>query len=221
MDRHGRPVPEAAPVVGVVLAGAVTLYGYLFAPAGTLLPVLLVGLLLLYGFTAFGIVRSDDPTVVLPPDAVLAAGVLLAVPVVGYGLAVAGQPMFAVFVALVAAVPPALYHARFGERINPIDSRATLAAAVVGAAVLLAVGVAVVDDPAMATVDAVLLVLAAADYRESRAGPMDEAVEATLVAACLGGAGLVVVYLVLVAGQPTTGVLVGAAMLVVGAYFVL
>jgi hypothetical protein len=221
MDRRGRPVPEAAPVVGVVLAGAVALYGSLFAPTGTLLPVVLGALLLLYGFTAFAVVRSDDPTAVLPPDALLAAGIVLAVLVVGYGLAVARQPMFAVFVGLVGVVPPALYHARFGERIDPLDARTTLAAAVAGAAALLAVGVAVVDDPAMAVVDAVLVVLAAADYREARGGAMDEAVETALVSACLGGAGLAVVYFVLVAGQAATGVLVGTAMLVVGAYFVL
>lgn len=218
MSRRGRPVPEAAPVVGVVLAFSVALYGYLFAPAGTFLPVLLAALLTLYAFTAFAVVRTDDPAGVLYPDAVLAGGFVLAVLVAAYGLAIAGQPMFAGFVALVAVVPPALYHARYGERVNPLGARATLGAALVCAAVLLALGV-VVDDPAMATVDAVLLALAAADYRETRGPPMDATVEATLVAACLGGGGLAVVYFVLVAGQAATGVLVGAAMLVVGAYF--
>jgi hypothetical protein len=218
MSRRGRPVPEAAPVVGVVLAFSAVLYGYLFAPEGTLLPVFLVALLTLYAFTAFAVVRTDAPASVLRPDAVLAAGFLLAVLAGAYGLAVAGQPMFAAFVALVAAVPPALYHARYGDPVNPLDPRATLVAALGGTAVLLALGV-LVGDPAMATVDAVVLALAAADYRETRGPPMDPTAEATLVAACLGGGGLAVVYFVLVVGRAATGVLVGAGMLVVGAYF--
>lgn len=220
MSRRGRPVPEAAPVVGVVLAFSVVLFGYLFAPPGTLLPTVLVGLLLLYAFTAFAVVRTDHPERVLAPDAVLAVGVLCSVLVVGYGLSVAGQPAFAAFVALVAVLPTALYHARYGERVNPLSPRATLAAALAGALGLLALGV-VVSDPAMGAADAVLLVLAAADYRDVRGPPMDDLVEAGLVAACLGGAGLAVVYFVFVAGQAATGVLVGWVLLVVGAYFVM
>lgn len=217
MSRRGRPVPEAAPVVGVVLAFSVALYGYLFAPEGAFLPVFLVALLALYAFTAFAVARTDDPASILLPDVVLAVGFLLAVVAGGYGLAGEGQPMFAALVALVAVVPPALYHARYADPVNPLGPRATLAAALAAAAGLLALG-AVVDDPAMATVDAVLLALAAADYRETRGPPLDPTVEATLVAGCFGGGGLAVVYFVLVAGQAATGVLVGAALLVVGAY---
>jgi len=154
MSRRGRPVPEAAPVVGVVLAFSAVLYGYLFAPEGTLLPVFLVALLTLYAFTAFAVVRTDAPASVLRPDAVLAAGFILAVLAGAYGLAVAGKAMFAAFI-----------------------------------------------------------------YRETRGPPMDPTAEATLVAACLGGGGLAVVYFVLVAGRAATGVLVGAGMLVVGTYF--
>lgn len=219
MSRRGRRVPEAAPLVGVVLAFSVALFGYLFAPTGTMLPVFLVALLLLYGFTAYGIVRSPDPAAVLPPDAVLAAGVLAAGLLGGYGLVVAGQPMFAVFVALVASALPALYHARYGEPVNPLDADATLLVALGVGAVVLGVGILLVDDPAMAALDAVVVVLAAADYRDTRGRPLSDLLEFSLVAVTLGGAALSVLYFALVAGDPVVGLLVGGSLLVVGAFF--
>ncbi|WP_255194981.1 hypothetical protein [Halorarius litoreus] len=219
MSRRGRRVPEAAPLVGVVLAFSVALFGYLFAPTGTLLPIFLVALLLLYGFTAYGIVRSPDPAAVLPPDAVLAVGVLTAGLLGGYGFVVAGQPMFALFVALVAGVPPALYHARYGESVNPLGADVTLLVALVVGAAVLVVGVVLVGDPAMAALDAVVVVLAAADYRDTRGTPLPDLLEFSLVAATLGGAALSVLYFALVAGDPVVGLLVGGSLLVVGAFF--
>lgn len=219
MSRRGRRVPEAAPLVGLVLAFATALFGYLFAPPGAVLPVVLVAVVLLYGFTVYGVVRSPDPTAVLRPDPVLAGGVLLAGVLGGYGLVGPHRPTFALFVALVAVVPPALYHARYGERVNPLSPDATLVVAVV-AGLLVAVGGSVlVGDPALATLDAVVIGLAGADYRDARGRPLPRTLEAALVAATLGGAVLSVLYLALVADRPAVGLLVGAALLVVGAYF--
>lgn len=219
MSRRGRRVPEAAPLVGLVLAFAVALFGYLFAPPRTLLPLFLVALLLVYGFTAYAVVRSPDPAAVIPPDAVLAGGFLVAGLLGGYGLVVAGQPMFGLFVALVAGILPALYHARYGERVNPLDATRTFAAAVAVAALVLGVGVLLVGDPAMATLDAVVVVLAAADYRDTRGARLSDLAEFTLVAATLGGAALAVLYFAFVARDPVVGLLVGGSLLAVGAFF--
>lgn len=219
MSRRDRRVPEAAPVVGVVLAFAVALFGYLFAPRATLLPVFLAALLLLYGFTAYGVVRSADPVAVLPPDPVLAAGVLAAGLLGGYGLAVADQPMFGLFVALVAALVPALYHARYGEQVNPLDPDATLALALFVASVVVAVGI-LIAEPALAVVNGVVVALAGADYRDARGAPLSDLAEYALVVVTLGGAALSVVAFA-AAGRAAVGVLVGAALVAVGAFFAL
>lgn len=219
MSRRGRRVPEAAPLVGLVLGFSAGLFGYLFAPPGALLPVLLVAVVLFYGFTVYGVVRSPDPTAVLRPDPVLAGGVLLAGLLGGYGLVVAHRPALALFAALVAVVPPALYHARYGERVNPLSPDATLAVAVVAGLLVAAGGSVLVADPALAVLDAVVIVLAGTDYRDARGRSLPRTLEAALVAATLGGAVLSVLYLALVAGRPVVGLLVGAALLVVGSYF--
>lgn len=219
MSRRGRRVPEAAPLVGLVLSFSTALFGYLFAPAGALLPLLLVAVVLLYGFTAYGIVTSPAPAAVLPPNPVLAGGVLLGGVLASYGLVAAVTPTFALFAGLVAAVPPALYHARFGERVNPLDADVTLAAAVATAVLIAIAGTVVVGDAPVAALDAVVLVLAAADYRDARGDPLPEVASAALVAATLGGAVLSVLYFALVADRAAVGLLAGAALLVVGAYF--
>lgn len=214
---RGEPIPEAAPLVGLVVGFAVAAYGFLFAPPGTHLLTLLLAVLPVYVLTAYAVVRTDeDVTRVLPPDAVLAGGFLAAAPVAGYGIVVAGQPAFGLFVALVVGVPPALYHARFGERVNPLSADATVAVAVL---VAVLVGVAgALDDPVVATLAAALVVFAAVDYRDARGAPLSERAEFSLVAATLGGASLAIVYFAAV-GEAVAGLLAGGALLVVGAYF--
>ncbi|MFC7235329.1 hypothetical protein [Halosegnis marinus] len=219
MSRRGQPVPEAAPLIGVVLAFGVAGFGFLFAPADARLPVAAVALLLLYGFTAYGVARSPDPAAAIPPDPTLAAGLLLGAVAAGYGVVV-GQPMPGLLVAAVAAVPPAAYHARFGERVNPLSPDRTFLAAGGLAALVVALGV-LVGDPAVGALDAAVLLLAAADYRDTRGEPLSEVAEFTLVAAALGGAALALLYFVLVADRPAIGLLAGAALVVVGAYFAL
>lgn len=219
MSRRDRRVPEAAPLVGVVLAFAVALFSYLFAPRATLLPAFLVSLFLLYGFTAYGIVRSPDPSAVLPPDPVLASGVLASGLLGGYGLVVADQPMFGLFVALVAALVPALYHARNGERVNPLGPDVTLALSLLVAAVVVGIGV-LYAEAALAVVNGVVLALAGADYRDVRGAPLSDLAEYALVGATLGGGALSVVAFA-AAGEAAVGVLVGAALVAVGAFFAL
>lgn len=214
---RGEPVPEAAPLVGLVVGFAVAAYGFLFAPPGTHLLTLLLAVLPVYVLTAYAVVRTDeDVTRVLPPDAVLAGGFLAAAPVAGYGIVVAGQPAFGLFVALVVGVPPALYHARFGERVNPLSADATVAVAVLVAVLVGMVGA--FDDPVVAMLAAALVVFAAVDYRDARGASLSERAEFSLVAATLGGAGLAVVYFAAV-GEAVAGLLAGGALLVVGAYF--
>lgn len=205
--------------MGLVLAFSVALFGYLFAPPTTLLPVFLVALLSVYGFTAYAIVQSPDPAAVIPPDAALAGGFLAAGLLGGYGLVVAGQPMFGLFVALLAVLVPALYHARYGEPVNPLGADETFLLALVVAALVLVVGVVFVGDPAMAALDAIVLVLVAADYRDTRGVPLSDLAEFTLVATTLGGAALSVLYFALVADDPVLGLLVGSSLLVIGAFF--
>lgn len=209
--------------MGLVIAFAVALFGFLFGPAGSHLATVLLAVLPLYAFTAFGIVRADERVAsVIRPDAVLAGALFAAVAVVGYGLVVADQPAFAVLVGLVVAVPPAMYHARYGEPVNPLSPNATLAAAAAGAAGLLAlgplVGGPVAGDATLWALDAVIVVLAALDHRDRRGGPLDARTERAVVGGSFAGAALAVGYFVLVASAPVAGVFVAGALIAVGAY---
>lgn len=210
-----RRVPEAAPVVGLLLALSFAIFALLFTDA--VLSAVLVSVTVLYAFTAYGIYHDDDPANTLRPDPILAGGVLGAGLVLGYTVVTGGRPLFGLFVALVVVAPAALYHARYGEAVNPLSPLSTLAVAGAVAAAVLAYGVAV-DDSLLATVDAVLLVLAAEDYRGQRGDPLTRAAERVAVVACLGGALLALAYF-LFAGTPTTALLVAGALVVVGAYF--
>jgi hypothetical protein len=219
MSRRGQPVPEAAPLLGLVLAFGIAGFGFRFGPPGSHLATAAVALVVLYGFTAYGIARSPDPVDAIPPDPVLAGGALLAALAVGYGVFV-GQPMAGVLVGLVAAVPPVAYHARFGERRNPLSPNRTFLAAV-AVALLLVVAGAFLADLALAALTGGLLVLAAADYRDARGDPLGDLAEFALVAAAFGGAALAVLYFTLVADRPAVGLLAGTALVAVGAYFAL
>lgn len=211
-------MPEAAVLVGVVLSLSFSVYAVLFADA--LLPAVLVAATVLYAFVGFAVARDDDPAATLLPDPILAGGVLVAGVVFGYGVVVA-QPLFGLFVALVVLLPTALYHARFGEPVNPLSPVATLAVAGAVGALVLAYGVLVAGDPVLATVVAVLLVVGAEDYRAQRGDPLTRTAERVAVAVCLGGAVLSLAYFLLVRGAPTTALLVSGSLVVVGGYFAL
>lgn len=210
--------------MGLVIAFAIALFGLLFGPSGSHLATVLLAVVPLYAFTAFGIVRADERVAsVVRPDPVLAGAVLAAVAVVGYGLVVAGQPSFAVLVGLVVVVPPAMYHARYGEPVNPLSPGQTLAVAGAAAAALLAAGPLVggsgsTSDATVWALDALVVLLAGLDYRDERGGPLDERTERAVVGTCFGGAALAVGYFVLVASAPVVGVLVAGSLIAVGAY---
>jgi hypothetical protein len=205
-----RPVPEAAPIVGLVLAFAFALFGFLFSADH--LGTALVGVALLYPFVAFGVARSEDPTAVFRPDVVLAVGFLGGAPVLLYGVAT-GRPLFGAFVASVVAVPPALYHARFGESVNPLSASASLAVGLLVALGLLAYGAA--GNLLLGALSAVVVGLGAVDYHRQRGGTLDRRARTVGVVGCLGG-GLAAFGLLAVTDRPTAGLAAGAVLVAIG-----
>ncbi|MDZ7746695.1 MAG: hypothetical protein U5K28_09375 [Halobacteriales archaeon] len=216
MSRRGEPVPEAAPLVGLVLAFGIAGFGVLFGTDETRLVAVAIALAVLYGFTAIGIVRSGDPTDAIPPTPVLAAGSALAVALAGYGF-VTSSPSLAIAVASMAVVPTALYHARYGERVNPFSPTLTLLAVGVFAAAVVGLGV-FTDDSVPGLVTAVALVLAGLDYRQQRGGSLSDVARTRVVVGLFGGS----VFFVLggiVAAEPTLGLVTGSVCLLLGAFF--
>ncbi|QLD85335.1 hypothetical protein HWV23_06200 [Natronomonas halophila] len=207
-----RRVPEAAPLVGLVLAFAFGLFGLLFSPNH--LGTLLVSALILYPFVAFGIVRSESPEDVFVPDYVLAAGFLASAPVFLYGIVIQ-RALFGSLVALVVGVPPALYHARFGESVNPLSPDGSLAAGLLGTVGLLAY--ATVSDLLAGSAAAAILGAAAVDYRRQRGGPIDRRTRTIALVGCLGG-GLLAFGALAAAGRSTEGLAIGGVLVVIGAF---
>jgi hypothetical protein len=207
-----RRVPEAAPLVGLVLAFAFTLFGLLFS--SNHLGTLLVSALILYPFVAFGIVRSETPEDVFVPDYVLAAGFLGSAPLLLYGIAI-GQALFGALVALVVGVPPALYHARFGESVNPLSPDQSLAVGLLGTAGLLAY--AAMSNLLVGSAAAALLGAAAVDYRRQRGGPIERRTRTIALVGCLGG-GLLAFGALVMSGRPTEGLAAGGVLVVIGAF---
>lgn len=206
-----RPVPEAAPLVGLVLAFAFVLFGALFSSDH--LATALVGVVLLYPFVIFGVVRSEDPTPVFRPDAVLAVGFLGGAPALLYGVAT-GRPLFGALVATVVAVPPVLYHARFGESVNPLSPDASLAVGLLAALGLLAYGGAG-GHLLLGALSAVVVGLGAVDYNRQRGGPLDRRARTVGVVGCLGG-GIAVFGALAATGRPTAGLAAGAVLVAIG-----
>jgi hypothetical protein len=207
-----RRVPEAAPLVGLVLAFAFALFGLLFS--SNHLGTLLVSALILYPFVAFGIVRSETPEDVFVPDYVLAAGFLGSAPLLLYGIAI-GQALFGALVALVVGVPPALYHARFGESVNPLSPDQSLTVGLLGTAGLLAY--AAVSNLLVGSAAAAILGAAAVDYRRQRGGPIERRTRTTALVGCLGG-GLLAFGALAMTGRPTEGLAAGGVLVVIGAF---
>lgn len=214
MSRHA---PELALVVGVVLALGFAAYGLLFSDA--VLATLLVSLALLYAFAAFAVLRDDDPAAVLRPRLVLGAAALFGTLTFGYGLVVS-RPLFGLLVALLAVVPVVLYHGRYGRGISPLSPRLTLSLAALAATLVLAYGVVVAGGDPVASVDAALILLVALDDRDVRGGAFGAYGEMLAVGLCTGGGALLVLSFV-VAGSPTTGLVLAAPLLAVGAFLAL
>jgi len=210
-----RPVPEAAPIVGLVLAFAFALFGFLFSSDH--LATALVSVALLYPFVVFGVARSESPADVFLPDAVLAVGFLGGAPALLYGVAT-GRPLFGALVAAVVAVPPALYHARFGESFNPLSPDATLLVGLLSAGGLLAYGAA--DGLLLGTLSAVLVGLGAVDYHRQREDGLERRTHTVVIVVCLGG-GLAAFGSLTVAGRPTEALAAGAVLVALGGAFAL
>ena len=210
-----RPVPEAAPLVGVVLSFGFALFGFLTSENH--LATALGSVVLLYPFVGFGLARSERPEAVFRPDPVLAVGYLGGALVALYGV-VSGQFVFGALVAAVVAVPPALYHARFGEPINPLSPDATLALGLLAAAGLLVAGLRRALLPG--ALAAALVGLAAVDYRRQRGGPLARRPRTAALVCCLGG-GLAAFGLLTVSGRPTQGLAAGSVAVAVGAFLAL
>jgi len=207
-----RPVPEAAPIVGVVLAFAFALFGFLFS--SNHLATVLVSVLLLYPFVVFGIVRSGTPEDVFRPDAVLAVGFLGSAPTLLYGVAT-GRLLFGALVAAVVSVPPVLYHARFGESVNPFSPDVSLLVGLLAAVGLLGYGAG--EDLLVGALAAVVVGLGTVEYRRQRGGPLARRGRTVALVVCLGG-GLAVFGTLAATGRPTEGLAAGAALVAVGGF---
>lgn len=206
-----RRVPEAAPLVGLVLASAFALFGFLASPNH--LATALVSVALLYPFVAFGILRSETPETVFLPDAVLAAGFLGGSLAAIFGLVV-GQPLFGALVAVVIAAPPTLYHARYGASVNPLSPDATLVVGLGLAATFLLYGVT--ENLLVGAAVATFVGLATVDYRRQRGGPMRRRTRSVALGCCLGG-GAAAFGLLAASGRPTEGLAAGTVLVAIGA----
>lgn len=206
-----RPVPEAAPLVGVVLAFGFALFGFLFS--SDLLATVLGSVVLLYPFVVFGIFRSEDPRTVFRPDAVLAVGFLGGAPVLLYGVAT-GRALFGAFVAAVVVAPPALYHARYGESVNPLSPAQSLLVGLLAAGGLLVVG-AFTERLHLGALTAAIVGLAAVAYHRERGRTLARRIRTTAVVGCLGG-GLAAFAALARTGRPATGLAAGAVLVAVG-----
>lgn len=210
-----RPVPEAAPLVGLVLSSGFALFGFLFSTDH--LATALGTVLLLYPFVLFGIARSDSPDDVFVPDAVLAVGFLCGA-TVGLYAVVAGRPRFGAFVAAVVAVPPALYHARFGESVNPLGPRPSLLAGLLLAGALFVL--TATESALVAAGTATLVGLGAVDYHAQRGGLLARRTRTVVLGCCFGG-GLVAFGLLTAVGRPATALAAAVVLVAVGAFVAL
>lgn len=210
-----RPVPEAAPLVGVVLASGFALFGFLFSTDH--LATALGSVLLLYPFVLFGVARSDSPDDVFVPDAVLAVGFLGAATAGLYAVAT-GRPRFGALVAVVVAVPPALYHARFGESINPLGPGQSLVAGLLLAGALFVF--AATESALVAAGSATIVGLAALDYHGQRGGGLARRTRTVVLGCCLGG-GLVAFGLLTALGRPATALAAAVVLVALGAFVAL
>jgi len=170
MSRRGQPVPEAAPLVGLVLAFGIAGFGVLFGAAATRLAAVALALTVWYGFTA-----------------------------------------------AVAVVPPALYHARYGDPVNPLTPGLTVVAIGVVAVAVAALGLFTGEGP-LGLATAVSLLLAGFDYRRQRGGALSTRVRTRVVVGLFGGSVLSVLGGI-AAGRPTLGLVAGGVCLALGAFF--
>lgn len=166
-----RRVPELALVVGLVLSGSfvaavVALEPGFLADPGSLLVTTAIAVAVLYPFAAFTAVRMDDPTWLLPPDALLAASLVAAVGVVLLG-ATGASVSLALAVATLVAAPVAAYNVTHDGRLRSLPAFRALVGAAVVAVAVFGLGAATGANPLVyGFVAGTLLLLGGAYYTE-------------------------------------------------------
>ncbi|SHH14125.1 hypothetical protein [Halobaculum gomorrense] len=138
-----RRTPELALLTGLLLAAPVGAFA-LWATSD-LSRSLLTGVGLLYPFAVYAVHHDDDPTAVLPPRAVAAAGTLVGGLVVADAVATAAlgsgvATLRGVFFGLLVAAPAWAYAVGYAPRRSLPNGRALLLAGVVAGAALLVAG---------------------------------------------------------------------------------
>lgn len=210
-----RRVPELALVTGVALALPFGLFVALFA--GSPVSAAAVGLALFYPFALYAVHYDEEPTTVLVPRWVLASGVGAGALVAAVG-ALTGEAGAGLAAGAFAAVPTLAYYGRYGP---PTDrSRGAVLGAGATVALLAFLVGALLGDPLLAALAAVLVALGAADYGERSGGRLPRRTERRTVAACFGGAAVALVAGVLLA-RPLGGIAVGGGLLALGAFYAL
>lgn len=136
-----RRAPELALLTGVLLAAPIGAFA-LWA-TGDLSRSLLTGVGLLYPFAVYAIYHDDDPTGVLPPRAVAAAGTVAGAVLVADAAATvgdAGATLRGTFLGLLVAAPAWTYAGAYAPNRALPDGRILLLAGAVGGATLLLAG---------------------------------------------------------------------------------
>ncbi|ESP88633.1 hypothetical protein K933_07958 [Candidatus Halobonum tyrrellensis G22] len=216
-------MPELALVTGVFLA--VSLGGFALWATRDVSRSLLAAVVLLYPFALYAVRYDDDPTTVLPPRAVGAAGALAAAAVVADTLVRATDAPLAaalrgLFFGLVVALPPVAYAARYGARAAPGRARAVLAGSALGGGGLVFAGA--VAGSVFGPAAGLLVALAGALYAHEHGVRTDRTTKLAGVAA-----GLLLAAVALVAGlsaaeSPLAYVLAAVALVLApGTYYAL
>ncbi|MFC5367015.1 hypothetical protein [Salinirubrum litoreum] len=166
-----RRVPELALLTGVFLGLSLFVAGVLFT--GDVPLTTLSAVVVCYPFAGYAVYHSPDPTTVLPPRIVAAAGVLVGAVAGLWALVGAGGAdllpvgLLAGFVVLVVALPPLAYAVAYGEEPLPIPASVALGAGTIAGIGFLVAGL-LADAVFLASVNAVLAFLAGALYAGTR-----------------------------------------------------
>jgi hypothetical protein len=166
-----RRVPELALLTGVFLGLSLFVWGVLFT--GDVPLTTLSAVVVCYPFAGYAVYHSPDPTTVLPPRIVAAAGVLVGsvaglwalVGVAAVDLLPTG--LLAGFVALVVALPTLAYAVIYGAEPLPVPGAVTLAGGTLAGIGFLVAGL-VAGEAFLGSLNAVLTFLAGALYASSR-----------------------------------------------------
>ncbi|WP_253737364.1 hypothetical protein [Halohasta salina] len=197
-----RYAPELALVAGALLG--VVFGGFVLFSVGEFYSAVVVGAAFGYPFVAYAVHTDTDPTTVLPPRPVVAVGGLLGggilVDVVRLFSPPTAALLFGLPFALGVVLPLAAYAARYGSPPAWLSPRRVEWACTVGAAGLLAAGIAA-GAGVSGAVSALLVYVAGGVFAVRSAPPSRRHQRRRLVAGLVAAAGLVIVG-VTTAGLP-------------------